>query len=155
VGCPEASLVAFLGLCVVLVVGMICVAWGSHSNPDVPGYYTGWRDVIRAVRHTAPPKRRWLLVLVLADAWHKRGGWAVLGIIAGAGFPAAGAICLDLPGVIRTIGEAVIDVLDSIAERFAPTAGGLSRVHCMHIDGLCVLATTSLTSLTAEGGKTT
>lgn len=112
-GCPQASFVAFGILCILLAFMVISVRWGSA--PTTSGFFKNWRDVLAALREAREWEEKFLIYALAVAQIFRTGGWGVVGITAVAGFPAVGAICWDVPGIIRAIG----DVLESIFERLS------------------------------------
>ena len=112
-GCPALSFIAFVVLCGLLALMVIAVRWGSA--PHDSRFFRDWRDAIDASRE-ARGREEILLVRGLIIAQLARsGGWAVIVVTAGAGFPAVGAICWDIPGIIRAIGDILRGISDSVS----------------------------------------
>jgi hypothetical protein len=94
---------------------VISIKWGSVPNHPSP-LFKDWRDVLNALRAASHWSLKIVLCgLVLAQCM-RAGSWGVVGVVAAAGFPAATAICWDLPVVIRSIGEVLKSILDRVFE---------------------------------------
>jgi hypothetical protein len=117
-GCTEA-LIAVGMVCALLALMVVCTFWGS--TPTKPGFFKDWKAVRVALRsaRTGLEKR---LVCVLAVAQALRGSlWGVIAATAGGGFPVAGALCTDTPGIIRAVCEGLKDIYDHIHSSRVPS----------------------------------
>ena len=112
--CPTLSFYAFVVLCALLGLMVICVTWGS--KPYSERFFREWRDVRDAFRGASKGERYLVAVSVVAQLL-RTGGWGTIAVTAGAGFPVVGAICSDIPGIIRAISDALKGIFESCLDR--------------------------------------
>ena len=108
-GCPELSFYAVAFVCVVLMIMVACAKWGSSALPN--RFFSDGSTVLEAWRK-ARGLGKWLIAgLVIAQIF-RAGIWGAIVATATFGFPAAGAICSDIPAIIRAIGDVLKDLLN-------------------------------------------
>jgi hypothetical protein len=110
--CLIYALSAFFVLVVLLALMVIALAWGTRPVPA--RFFAGWRDVFAALRDARSREEKCTVYLLVVGQLANKGGWAVVGVVAAGGFPAVGAICLDIPGIINAVGDNAVKVIDVI-----------------------------------------
>lgn len=101
--CPTLSLLAF-ALVTILLAWMVAGIKGG-STPYTSGFFAHWRDVLTAFREAEGRPEQTLITVLAVAQLLRTGGWGVAAVTAGAGYPAATAICWEWPEIIRAAGE--------------------------------------------------
>lgn len=104
--CLEASVIAFLALCVLLAIGLVCATLTSKAIP-FRGLAENWPSILRAIRETRLDRRLggWAIAGLVIVEVGRTSCWGVLVVVAVLGFLTVITFCSSVGEVLEHVAD--------------------------------------------------